>query len=673
MLRLLMPLLLAALLMPITARALESAPVTSEHTNAVVLSETDSFKPGQPLRLALRLKMAPGWHTYWQNPGDAGAPPTLDVTGAPAGPITYPTPLREQDGAFTSFAYQNQVVLPVTVTPPATAGTALPLQVHATWLVCEKICVPEEGNFSLTVPRGDGAPGADASVFREAEAASPRPSPFAAKVSSTGIFRLAAPGIKPVSLYVFPDESGLIDQGAMQRFDVDAGGLTIHLKPLAKSGLDKPLSGVVTLTDQAGRTEALRFNAPLSATLAETPAPVPHVYDVLLLAFLGGLILNLMPCVLPVLAMKALALARLSGAAHSRIRAEALHYTAGVLVAFLAIGGATLAVGAAGGAAGWGMQYQSPAFSAAMALLMLAVALNFAGLFEIGAGVAGLGQGLAARSSFFTGLLAVVVATPCTAPFMATALAAAVTMPPAAGMAIFLALGLGLAAPYAMLAVFPRAARLLPRPGAWMERLKHVLSLPMFAAAAFMAWVVWHAAGGIGLAAVLAAAALLAIVLAAWGRGQRAAMRGAEPPRRSLMLALGAAVVGIVAILALRAPQAAPMALAPGAESFSQARLDTLRAAHQPVLVDMSAAWCITCLVNERLALSPDAVKAAFARHKVAYLVGDWTRQDPGITAFLHQYGRNGVPLYVYFPAEGPPQVLPQILTQNEVLGRIGA
>jgi thiol:disulfide interchange protein DsbD len=423
--------------------------------------------------------------------------------------------------------------------------------------------------------------------------------------------------------------------------------------------------GVLTLTDRGGMVEALRIEATPGPAVTASPA-LPGLARLLGLAFLGGLILNLMPCVLPVLAMKACALARLSGAARAHIRTEAALYCAGVLSAFAAIGGATLAVGAAGGAAGWGVQFQSAAFSAAMAWLMLGIGLSFAGLFEVGTGAVSLGQGLAARGSFFTGLLAVAVATPCTAPFMATALAAAVVLPPLAGMAIFLALGAGLAAPYGLLAVAPGLARLLPRPGVWMERLKQVLALPMFATAAWLAWVVFHQAGALGLSAVMVGGVLVVVAALMWRLHQR---RDTKWPTALLPLA-GAAF--LLLFLAVRAPQAAPMALAQGTEKFSPRRLAELRAAHRPVFVDMTAAWCITCLVNERVALAPTAVRDAFARHKVAYLVGDWTRQDADVTAFLRDYGRNGVPLYVFFPASGEPQVLPQILTQTEILGRVG-
>jgi thiol:disulfide interchange protein DsbD len=654
-------LLLALLLLPAAAQALESQPVTTTHTRAALVSEADSAAPGKPFRVGLDLRIQPGWHTYWQNPGDAGAAPTLDIDGAKAGPIAYPVPQKLQDGPFTSYAYTDHVLLPVTVTPGALPAH---LTAHATWLVCASVCVPEEGSFTLDVPAGTGAPGAQAPLFAEADARSPRPSPFPALIAPDGTLTLRAPSLSPQKVLFLPDEPGVIDQGADQGFAADAGGLTVHLKPVAKLNT---LGGVLLLTDQGGRTEALTIAAKPGAASAPKPRGV-GLAEALALAFLGGLVLNLMPCVLPVLAMKALALARLSGAAKQHVRREAALYTAGVLAAFGTIGAVTLAVGAAGGAAGWGVQFQSVTFTAAMALLMLGVGLNFAGVFEIGAGAAGVGQSLAQRGSFFTGLLAVVVATPCTAPFMATALAAAVALPPAYGMAVFLALGLGLAFPYAILAVTPALAGLLPRPGAWMDRLKRVLALPMFATAAWMAWVVTQQAGRAGLIWVGVAAVMLTLGATFWGRTQRG--EAARMPYAVAGFVFAAVALGFVA---LQPASSSAMSLAPGAEAFSPARLAALREKHRPVLVDMSAAWCITCLVNERVALSPPRVRDAFAKHDVAYLVGDWTRQDPAITQFLHEYGRNGVPLYVYFPAEGAPVVLPQILTEAAILDHVGA
>ena len=651
---------LLLLLFPIGASALESPPATSTHTTATLVTEADTTAPNRPLRIGLNLQIQPGWHTYWQNPGDAGAPPTIDITGATAGPIAYPTPQMLKDGPFTSYAYTGHVLLPLTLAP---SPGPRHITAHATWLVCAQLCVPEEATFTLDIPAGTGAPGAQASLFADADANTPRPNPFPVTLNADGTLSLRAPNLTPRAALFIPAEPGLFDQGAHQALATTASGLTLHLTPVQKLAADKPVAGVLQLTDQSGRTEALAIQA--------TPSTAPHTLklaDALLLAFLGGLILNLMPCVLPVLAIKAMALARLSGAARGHIRREAAYYTAGVLAAFATIGALTLAVGAAGGSAGWGVQFQSAAFTAAMAWLMLGVALNFAGVFEIGTNVAGVGQGLAQRGSFFTGLLAVVVATPCTAPFMATALAAAVALPPAEGMAIFLALGLGLATPYALLAIIPSVARLLPRPGAWMARLQRVLALPMLATAGWMAWVVLQQAGAVGLAATLLGAALLTAAAIAWGRMQH----GAPAWRMPAFGALAACAL-VLAFIALRPQSAGAMALAPGAEKFTPTRLAELRARHRPVLVDMSAAWCITCLVNERLALTPARVRDAMRKHDVTYMVGDWTRQDPAITAFLAEYGRNGVPLYVYFPADGSATVLPQILTEAEILGRIGA
>jgi thiol:disulfide interchange protein DsbD len=630
------------------------------------VSESDSVAPGKPIRLGLRLRLAPGWHTYWSNPGDAGAPPTLDISGATAGPIAFPAPEKLTDGPFTSYAYTGEILLPVTVTPKPGA-TSLSVDAAATWLVCAKICVPEDAKFHLDVPAGTGAPGPEAALFAAADARTPRASPFPAHITKAGVLWLAAPNLPVQDASFYPAEAGVIEQGAPQTLQVKPGAVTLALKPV-KPGL-AALSGVLALKDRGGQTEFLTINATPGELPAGAAAPVgPGILRILVLAFAGGLILNLMPCVLPVLAIKALAVARLSGVARAHVRREAVFYTLGVLVAFCAIGAVTFAARAAGGGVGWGVQFQSAVFTTAMAWLLFAIGLNLSGVFEFGGSLAGTGQGLAARGSFFTGLLAVVVATPCTAPFMATALAAAVALPPVGGMAIFLALGAGLAAPYVVLAIAPGLARFLPRPGAWMETLKQVLAVPMYGAAAWLAWVVWQQSGRGGLLAVLAGAAGILVAARLLARRQRA---GAGAPAW-IFLPLGLTAAMLVNVATLQ-PSASAAPLVAGAERFSPARLESLRAAHRPVLVDMSAAWCITCLVNERVALSPAAVRDALARKNVALLAGDWTRQDPDITAFLHEYGRNGVPLYVYFPPDGAPQILPQILTQSEILGRIGA
>ena len=387
------------------------------------------------------------------------------------------------------------------------------------------------------------------------------------------------------------------------------------------------------------------------------------MWSLLGLALLGGFVLNLMPCVFPVLAMKAMAIARISAEGRRAARAHAAGYTLGVVASFTAIGLVLVVLRSLGHVVGWGFQFQSPLFVAAMAWVLFGVGLNLSGVFHVSSRVAGVGQGLTLRrdwvGSLFSGALAVLVATPCTAPFMSVALAAALIAPPVEVLALFFALGVGLAAPAALLAVVPGAARLLPRPGAWMEVLKQALAFPMYAACAWLVWVVSLEAGGDGVLAV--AAGLVAVGFAAW-----VVRFGRVGPVLAVIAGLGA-----VALLPGLAASPAASAAASG-ERFTPARLAALRAEGRPVFVNLTASWCVTCLVNERVALSPSSVRDAFSRLGVTTLVGDWTRADPEITAFLQAQGRDGVPLYLYFPPGHRPEVvLPQILTPAEVLGAL--
>ena len=686
---------LAALLLAAPpAWAAESAPVQSPRATVALVSDTDQVAPGTPFHLGLRIAMAPGWHTYWQNPGEAGAPPEIALrlpAGATEGPIAWPAPRRIAEGPVMTYAYAGTVLLPLKVTPPAATGAGgagFTIQATAHWLVCKQICVPEQGSFTLTLPYGTPAPSAQAGEFAAAARNVPGPSPWAASVAPDGRLWVHGDGLDGAAVTkaaFIPDLAETIRDSAPQPLTRRAHGIVLRLTPgrrfAAALGTPAGLRGVLELTDRNGQRRAV--------TVAAQPGPVPTVpapiaafggtalARLLGLAFLGGLILNLMPCVFPVLAMKAMALA--SAAAGGRMRAQAAAYAAGVVAAFAALGGALLATRAAGAAIGWGFQLAAPGFVAALAWLMFAVGLNLSGVFETPGGrLAGAGQGLAGRSglggSFFTGLLAVVVATPCTAPFMGAAIGGALAAPPAAALAVFLAMGAGLAAPSLLLAAAPGLARAMPRPGRWMDVLRQVLAFPMYAAAAWLLWVVSAEAGPDGVLAT--AAGLVLLGFAAWALG--VAQRGAGGGRR---WAAGAAVLGVLAALAILARIAAvPPALAAGigpsgagvagrSEAFSAARLAALRTAGRPVFVDMTAAWCVTCLVNERVALDRAPVQAAFARRQVALLVGDWTRQDPALTAYLRAHGRDGVPLYVFYPpgaARG--RVLPQLLTPGLVL-----
>jgi thiol:disulfide interchange protein len=658
-------LLMAALMMLAagSAQALESAPVSSRRAVATLVSETDAMQPGKSFRVALRLRMTDGWHTYWKNPGDAGVAPELTIEGVTQSPIDWPTPRRVAEGPVMTYAYTGEVLLPVTVT--ATTGA---IKAHASWLVCKDICVPEEGDFSLNLAAGTPGTSAQAELFAAHDRAVPRPSPWTARISPDGTLFVQGPALTAATVtdaWFIPDQPGRIQDDAAQPLSVRAGGFTLALKPAKGFQVANGLSGVLSVRDRSG----MQADVLVDAAPGPAPAPaMPPLGQILVFAFLGGLILNLMPCVFPILAMKAVGLVRQGG----RGQAHALSYTVGVLVTFVVLAGALLVARAAGTAAGWGFQFSSPVFVAGMTWLLFGVGLNLSGVFQVGASLTGAGNGLAEKhgvaGSFFTGLLAVLVATPCTAPFMGVAVAAGLAAPPAVTVLVFAVMGLGLAAPYAALASMPGLARLMPRPGRWMEVLKQALAFPMYGAAAWLVWVVSQEAGPSGVLAT--AAGLVLVGFAAWvfGVSQVASMQ----PRR---FGQAVAVVSVLAALAVLSgitsvPVGGAVAAdASGAQAFSAERLAALRTAGKPVFVNMTAAWCVTCLVNERVAIGTESVQKAFAADDVTYLKGDWTRQDPAITAFLRQNGRDGVPLYVFFPAGGgEPEVLPQILTEGEML-----
>jgi len=680
---------LAALMVPVwlvlagaiggRAAAMESAPVHSARATATLVSEADSVAPGGSTRVGLRLMMAPGWHTYWRNPGDAGVAPELDWTlpaGATASAIAWPAPERQTEGALVTFGYSGDLLLPVTIA--AAAAGPLPIRLHAEWLVCANVCVPEQGDFRLDLPAGGGAPSAQAGLFAAADQRMPRPSPWPARIAPDGaLFIAGLDGAREA--WFAPDAAGATEPAAPDRIASVAGGLLLALKPGPEFRPGEGLSGVLTLRDAGGGTSALRIEA--APGVAPRASAAPGLARLLGLALLGGLVLNLMPCVFPVLAIKTVGLAARAGARERSAVPRAASYTGGVLVAFAALGCALLAARAAGAAAGWGFQFQSPVFVAVTSWVLFAVGLNLSGVFEVPAGrLAGAGQSLAGRGGhagdFFTGLLAVLVATPCTAPFMAAAIAGALAAPPAAAIAVFLAMGLGLAAPYATLALVPGVARALPRPGRWMDVMKQALAFPMYGATIWLVWVASEQSGPDGVLATLAGVLLLG--LAGWSLGL------ARRATRGRLAARGVAAMAVLATLALLPglgashPQgraSAPLAReGDGAEPFSATRLAALRAEHRPVFIDMTAAWCVTCLVNERVALAPAAVRQAFADRHVVTMRGDWTRQDPEITAFLRGQGRDGVPLYLFYPGDGgEPTVLPQILTRGIVLQAIGA
>lgn len=705
MLLVMIRLLLAVLLcLSVAATARASSSFTSEHDTVTLIAGETAAGEGHAPMLALRFAMQPKWHTYWSNPGDAGAAADARIAydGGAAQPVSFlwPTPQRLPDGPLMSYGYTGTVTLPITAPAPGRVDAhGLDITLTAEWLVCADVCVPENATFTLHLPKGVPQPSADRASILAARAALPAEHGPAVRLGSDG--RLSVDQSLPDGgdAWFLPSTPGVIDQLAAQTIAITPDSFILQLKPAAPGSLKAPLDGVLVIRDHSGAEHASVVRADTAASASSaTPPPVLRpasspmaLLRALLLAVAGGLVLNLMPCVFPVLAMKAMAVARMSGAERRHVRLGALFYTAGVLVAFAAIGALTLILRGAGGSVGWGFQFQSVAFVGATAWLLFAVGLNLSGLFEIGTSAMGIGQGLATRGGHLgeaaTGLLAVLVATPCTAPFMGVALATALAAPAAEAMVIFLALGLGLALPYLLLALIPRLAASLPKPGAWMDVFRRALAFPVYAA---VVWLVWVATQQGGAAAVLClGAGMVLIALAAWlyglaqhlrteGGDERTAHRRIRRARLSGVLALASLLTALALLPRLAQTANAPPSGAAQAttlsglptEPFSESRLAELRSAHRPVFVDMSAAWCVTCLVNEKVAFSSPDVRCAFKAGGVSVLRGDWTRYDPAITRFLASLGRDGVPLYAWYPADGgEPKLLPQVLTPGVLLG----
>jgi thiol:disulfide interchange protein DsbD len=680
------------------------AATPGEHlVRAELVAEPAAVAPGEPFWVALRLNIREGWHVYWRNPGDSGE--AVAVTwhlppGYSAGPIAWPTPERIPVAHLVNFGYERETVLLTRIAPPAgaAAGASIDIKADASWLVCRKECIPGEASLSLAIP--SAAPGVTPgpnpqtrSTFEAARARLPQPAPWPASLevgTDRLILNVAAKGLDPGTIrsaYYFPNSGTLVRHAAPQRLEVTPAGLTLQLERSQFSdGQPADGGGVLVIEEALGGSTARQAFELASVRIGAATAPaagaasLAAILQAAVLAMLGGVILNLMPCVFPVLSIKVLGLVEQSGQSRERVRTHGLAYTAGVLAAFGALGVLLLGLRAAGLQVGWGFQLQSPAVIAVLAYVLLAVGLSLSGVFYLGGSLQGAGAGLTRRlaqgssfaGSFFTGVLAAVVATPCTAPFMATAVGFALVQPAAVALAVMLALGLGLALPFLALTFAPGLVGRLPRPGPWMETFKQLLAFPVYATVAWLVWVLAQQVSPAGLFAALLGLVLVALAAWSFNAAQTAT------PAWGRRLGLGTVAASLIGVSALTAgldsagPASAPQAGASaGYEPFTQRRLDELLAADRPVFVNMTAAWCITCLVNEQAALSSAAVKAAFADRNIVYLKGDWTNRNPEITRVLEKHGRSGVPLYLLYAGGAEPVVLPQILTPAIVLGEM--
>ena len=695
--------LAAALLAGLPVAAVGASPPATDLVKAELIAEPAAVTPGEPFWVGLRLRIKDHWHVYWRNPGDSGEAPTIAwrlPPGFSAGPIAWPTPQRIPVAHLANFGYERETTLLARITPPSTLDASLPAHIKAdvTWLVCEKECIPGEASLSLSLPvAGPGVatarePAATTALFEGARRALPQPSPWGARMQMAGdrlTLSVDARGMQGEavrSAFFFPNAETLVRHAAPQELSVTRDGLVLHLERNALStAAPAHAGGVLVVEKGSGATTAKQAFELADVALRWEPAAyetasLSALLQAALLALMGGVILNLMPCVFPVLSIKVLALIEQAGGSRQNVRRHGFAYTGGVLVAFTASGIVLLGVRAAGSEVGWGFQLQSPATVALLAYLLFAMGLSLSGVFHLGSSLQGVGYGLARRSgltgSFFTGVLAAVVATPCTAPFMGTAVGFALTQPVAVALAVILALGLGLALPFLALTLAPQLIARLPRPGAWMETLRQLLAFPVYATVAWLVWVLGQQVGPAGLFAALVG--LVLVALAAWSFDAAQAAGGWG--RRMAAGMLAASLTGIaVAVAGLErdradasgAAQSSASASAARTERFTQARLDELIAARRPVFVNMTAAWCITCLINERTALATQAVQAAFVAKDIAYLKGDWTNRNREITRLLEKHGRSGVPLYLLYAGDGEPVVLPQLLTSAAVLGEI--
>ncbi|MCW4463664.1 protein-disulfide reductase DsbD family protein [Sphingomonas sp. BT-65] len=656
--------------------ALSAPPVAAQQAGqdnlaVELVAETDNPAPGSEVALAFVATPDPGWHGYWKNPGDAGLDTRLDwklPQGVSAGELRYPVPTRLLIAGIMNYVYKGSYTQLTTLKIPAglAPGTALPVAVRADYLVCtDEVCVPETENLTINLVVGDGAISTERRArFDQWRRAFPKPLGSEGKFAvANGTLRIAIPYPAGAPLgadaYFFPLTTEALVYSAPQKLTRNGDAVVVEVQAGAKA--PAKLEGVLAVGSGQGFALAA---VPGEVAAGAAPAAVDWSAALVALggALLGGLILNIMPCVFPILSLKALSLAK-SGTSEGHARAEALAYTAGVVLVVLALGAVMLGLRAAGASVGWAFQLTDARVILFLLLLVLGIALNLAGLFELATPkFAGRLASGGSGGAFMTGALAAFIATPCTGPFMGAALGAALVLPWYVAAVIFLGLGLGLALPFLLLGFVPALRRMLPKPGAWMDTFRKILSVPMFLTAIALAWVLGGLKGVNGMAVGLIVALGLAVVLWIVGRRQaRAAGSGA-----AWAAALLVAVAGIWAVTQFEKPALAAQAAPAGAEPFSEARLAALQAEGRPVFAYFTADWCVTCKVNEKTAIETDAVRDAFKDGDVAVLVGDWTDGDPALGRFIEKHNRAGVPLYLWYPKGAKePKVLPQVLTQG--------
>jgi thiol:disulfide interchange protein DsbD len=682
--------------LPCMARAQGAVVKTDEVRAELVAHAPDGVAAGKRVWLGLAIEHQPHWHTYWKNPGDSGLPTTLAWQlpgGATAGEIACPTPQRLPVGPLMNYGYEGRLLLPVPLTiAPTFRGDTLDVKLSAQWLVCKDVCIPQQGEFELKLPARASTAGS-ARLFDAAWAAAPKDIADA-KVSAELIdgarsLRLAVTGL-PTALHgkaldFFAEASGVVDHAAKVKSSWDSDTWRAEV-PVSSQRFESPsrMDAVLVAPGQvagvrvgfaiAGTWPALVPPSAAAVVAGSAPVSTPQAPAIALglalaLAFVGGALLNLMPCVFPILSLKVLGFA---GHAHSRrtLVAGGIAYSAGVVLSFVALAGLLIVLRAGGEQIGWGFQLQSPAFVAALAVLFTVIALNLGGLFEFGlilpSSMASMRLRHPLADSLLTGVLAVAVASPCTAPFMGAALGVAFTLPTPQALLLFAVLGLGMASPYLVMSAWPAVARAMPKPGAWMASFKAVMAFPMLATVVWLVWVLGHQTSVDGAAALLGVLLTLAFALWAWGRVD------SSPVARAAWTTVG--IVSLAASLAWALPTwreahaATPADAGERWQTWSAERVSRLNAEGRTVFVDFTAAWCVTCQVNKRTTLGNAGLLSEMDAARVVLLRADWTRRDAAISQELARLGRNGVPVYaVYKPGRATPALLPELLTVQTV------
>lgn len=665
-----------------SARAIAAAGAPS-HVQASLVTADESIQPGKPFYVALRLQHDPHWHTYWLNPG-TGLTTSLTWTlppGFTASEILWPAPvvLKDRTGTVIGNGYEGETLLPVRITPPADLkpGAKVEFKAKAEWLMCEEVCMPGEAELWLALSVSADAPKPDAAWGQKiaatvaglprADAAWQAVATRDTKMITLTVTPTKPSGHVPTGLHFFADDN-LVAYELPQTVKADGQGgfvLTLPISPDGPKDSSKLLGVLISqngwLSD--GTLRGLRVEAPFGAAVV-APTPIGKLLGTLALAFLGGLVLNLMPCVFPVLGIKILGFVNQAGHERAKVIAHGLVFTLGVLLSFWSLAGALAILRAGGQELGWGFQLQEPVFVFVLAAVMLVFAMSMSGVFEFGLSATGVGSNLQMKSgligSFFTGVLATVVATPCSAPFLAPALGAALAVPTGESFIIFTAIALGLALPYLLLSIFPAAIKMLPRPGAWMETFKQFMSFPLYATVGWLVWVLTRQVGDDAMMTTVIGLVLIAVGVWVYGRWRAP---GSSEGRRRFGL------IGMFVLVAAGAWAAWPQPSVTTWEPWSPEAVEKLRADGRIVYVDFTALWCATCQTNKKIVFNSDAVLKTFAEKKIATLRADWTKKDPRITAELAKYNRSAVPFNViWFPGKEEPVILPELLTPGTVL-----